>query len=731
MNDIRTVLRLTEGDAAAEAELLGWATRTWERALRQIPVEAGAFRFELGRSWDTVIEDLHRWRQAFHARPEPDRLLGRPLVGHLGVLLVTLVSLRHSYARRFGTPGDGHPPGLACADLCVPTLQEPAVREALCALYAPGRSADLRAARAEWRRLDPTSLTFHRHGTTSFILQGRSVLVQGHRRQLALKCILLPYLRVPAISEATGSYMSRYGRQSTDMRHLAQVWASCGKWIMMKFVEGKTLAEYLGGQPPRPGLRTDLLGELGPKLFDALAELESEGLHHGDLSPSNIIVQEPTPGTRSLVLVDLGVNYLYSHAVSGSEGPDAGYVAPEIRNSGRESLRADVYSLGLLLVAIAGAPNGWPESTTLLPDELYAESPVLARLVEDLTAGEERNRLLIFRPDPGAPLFPQLARHFNEELEAVLAAREGRAEGPRDLLTPLNGAPRRAWRMWRIRRRQDIYRDGRGMYVRWLMFTSWVAASVFYTAGLIILYWWLRDIGWDWGNQPISVLQWATGSSEEEFPFLDALRQPTYPVEDFSGSLAVRLVAVSSLLAGIRHYQNVLAGITPLITGPGQGGLTARARCAEVAIRLWGVAAALACLPPTLVQRDWWPIALAAGVTCGFLCNFWCMSFSRTAIARARAEGLSTVPPGTIPGLRRLVKWTWTHVFYLCIVWVIGLLIVHGQLQDERMYAILVALINVDLYVRSCSGSTAVSVRAGLTRACLAAERLRYLPRTP
>ncbi len=734
---LRPVIRLigsrpSAGDVTREEELLAWDSETWGQVLLHLPVEASAFRGEVEYSWESVTGQLDAWCQEFRTRPDTYRQRYLPLFGYLGLLLVTLVSLRHSYLYRY-TRGRAEPgaPTHDCAALCEPMLREPAVRDAIRALYAPAAPADDARAREEWDGIDFGSLRFHRHGTTSFILAGRSAnAVQGHRRPLALKCILHPYLRVPAIVRATRSHLARYAVDDVELRHLAHVWASSGRWILMDFVPGETLAEYLQRQPERDGIRVDLLTDLGPKLFRAMIDLERVGLRHGDLSPSNIIVHRNAAGELSLVLVDLGINHLYSHAVPGSDGPDVAYVPPEIRTGGAESDRSDVFSVGQLLIAVAGAPGRPPERSALVPDACYAESTVLARFLEDLTDADPAHRLLIFRPDPALPRYPQLLTFFEEELAAVTAAREERQEGLRGLLAPLSGAPGRARRMWAIRREQSLYRDPRrGMYVRWLMFWSWLSAVAWWGAATVVGYWWLRDIGWDWGNQPITVLQRITGSSEEEFPGLDALRADDYPIPDLVDSLPVRMVGLSFLVVGARFYQNVLAGLTPLATGPRQGRLSVLALLAEANMRLFAVLAAVLTLPPTLVQRDWWPIFTAVGVFLVFLCNLCCLSFARAAVRRARGAGLSTVPAGRITGLQEIGYWTASAGFYSFAVWSIGSLIYLGHVHDVHVYAGAVTAINIVIfYIRNCSGPTAADVRTALARACLAAERLRHLP---
>lgn len=749
------------GSAAPANPLREWESYQWRQALLHLPTDAQAFRNRYERPWDAVIEDLRRWCTAFRDRPPAERAPVEHVFGHLGLVLLTLVALRHSDEYRHPRQqADGEPGAPAgshdCAALCVPLLEEPAVRRAVHAVYAPDawipdQEVDDggldESARREWAGIDPDSLRFHRHGTTSFILSGRPVAAaHGRRQPLALKCLIYPYLRVPTIARNTRDYFQRYGQPSRDLRYLVRIWASSTSWILMDFVAGETLAEHLdrqsdpsrGGRRADQAIRIDLLEKLGGELFRTMAELERAGLRHCDLSPSNIIVVSDQDADRcSFVLVDLGASYLYARAVPGSTGPDAVFVAPEIRAGETDTDSADLYSLGQLLVAISGVPVG---SGDAVPDAFYAETPVMARFVEDLVDRDPRRRLLIFRPDRRRPVYPQLQGYFREELAAMSAVRAELPEpaGPawiRTVLgwfTPLAGALGRQRRMWQVRRAQNLYRDpGRGMYVRWLLIWSWVSAVAWYLGATVLVIWWLRDLGWDWGNQAIAFLQQAAGTTEDEFPYLDALRQADYPIPDLAGNLPVRMVGISFLLVGVRYYQNLLSGITPLVTGLRLGWLSVLAVLAEFFMRLFSLTSFLLVMPATLVQRRWWPILTATGVLLTFLCNWALLSFARTALRRARAERLSIVPVGRIAPLDSFADWTPSAAFYTVSTWTIGVLLYLELVKDVYVYAGAVTAINVVLfYLIKCSGESAADVRIGLGRAFLAAERLRYATET-
>ncbi|MDT3397498.1 hypothetical protein RKE29_12695 [Streptomyces sp. B1866] len=131
---------------------------------------------------------------------------------------------------------------------------------------------------------------------------------------------------------------------------------------------------------------------------------------------------------------------------------------------------------------------------------------------------------------------------------------------------------------------------------------------------------------------------------------------------------------------------------------------------------------------PRPSARDWWPIFTGIGISAVFLINLACLAFAQSAIRHARAHGLSTVPSGRIAGLESFSQWTPSAGFYSAAVWTIGSLITVGLVGDVYVYSGAVTAINVVLfYAMKCSGASAAEVRVALGRACLAAERLRYL----
>ncbi|MEQ4206549.1 hypothetical protein [Actinopolymorpha sp. B9G3] len=773
--DVRTVLAAVEAVASPGGKLqqghplTEWTVDHWRTLLRDLPMDSGTFAAQYESSWDTAIADLEAWCLAHSAEeePAPDESAAGSLSGYLGVLLLTLVSLRHSEQRRsldhdmserlHGTPAHD------CDRICRALVCEPAVREALRTLYAPAEGSD-QAADREWENLDFSTLAFHRHGTTSFILTGTPVRrAHGQLRPFALKCIIHPFLRIPTLGRATEAYAETYALPNTEVDHLVWVWASTTSWILMDFVPGQTLAERLeaeaeqrrpgvldaffptdatgdGAAPVHPRLRLDLVERFGQELFLALAELERCGLHHCDLSPSNIIVvPDPNEDRETLKLIDLGVNYLYLHNMPGHVGVDAAYVAPEIRSGAADGkadaagyLPSDLFSFGQLLILLGA---GRLELDGTVPGIFYAEAPLIARFIEDLTDRDPGRRLLIFgtRGEESTSIYDDLRDYFGEELEAVWAERAEQG-GARNSLwwheiagvfQPLSGALSRQRRLWLVRRRQSLYRDPtRNMRVRWLLGWSTMSAACCAITSAVVLMWTLRGTGLDWDNQIIVVLQKLLGTSSDELPLLDQLRADDYALPRGVGSVWLGVLGLSFTLVGVKYYQSLFAGVTPLVTGWRSGSLTVQAILAELAMRSWTVLPLVTILPPFLVQPRWWPLFVAAAMSLVTLANWASSQFARTALSRGREHGLSTVPR-RVSGIATYASWIPGNTFYALTLWIIAGLLVVGAARDTMVYIVGIAFVNVvQLYVVKC-GFQGPDIRAGLARACITAERLR------
>lgn len=787
----RCVAVLREGPT--EAEYVGRLRElcpcvgSWRRLIAAIPLDKLSFHLEAGVQRTDVVRALSAWCRAFPRHAEQASGDVAEVHGFLSVLLITLITMEEG-ARSPDQPRDLPPDGAEqdgvdprtpdrhdCAGTCRALMALPSVRSALLALYAPEDSdsasvvqsdpARQRNAIEEWERLPTDSLTFHRHGSTSFILRGSPGTSAGRQREFALKCVLLPYANVPVIASRTESYAADHDSRDSGgrvVRHMAQVWASTTRWILMDFVEGVTLSEEIerlkrdlplprqGRRakrvgPPSGNVRLDLIRMLGLPLLAAMSELDRGGKRHEDLSPTNIIVRRRVgSGDRhdyDVTFIDFGRNYLYTRLVGGHEGPDGTFVAPEVRNNDDGLASADLYSLGRILIALGDVgENG--DGT--IPDRFYGQAPLIARVIEDLIDRKVERRLLIFGAEGGhGDVYGSLRVVLKQELDvtqaelvsdsglreyAVPCEKESLSSSVKSLF-PLSRESRKRRRIYEVRREQGVLDDPRrSMYARWLLVFSLLSALNYFITASVCISWFWRDIGFDVLSPPIQSVLRLIGVNSDGIPFIDQLRAPDYHVGAVEANLPARMIGFSFALAGARYYQNIFAGLTTRVArSPALDG-TAGLVVTEVAMRTMAVWSSWLILGSNLVQVRWWPLATAIGYSGVLIANVSSARFATRYLTMARSSGLSTVPPGhqKITGLDGYRQWGPSMFFYSVSVWVFAVLIYIGVLKDVYVYAMIVVVVNIGMFYIIKTGANALDIRTGLNRCFLAAERLRY-----
>ena len=631
--------------------------------------------------------------------------------------------------------------------ICSRLVADSRVQTALMELYKP-LGAD-QATRREWSRIDPSALEFHRHGTTSMILKGRTRdAVQGHRPPLVLKCLIYPFQRIAGITRSTREYRDEYGTEEADRSPLVRVWASHDNWILMEYIEGRTLASLLSeADASRPEVKKPILQPIdvdrleveGRALIGALIELERLGRHHDDLSPSNIILETGDRSVR-MRLIDLGVNYLHTRSLSASRSGEARYTAPEVRERGVGDWRADLYSLGMLLIKIGGVDH---VQQGIVPDQFYSASPGLARLLEDLVDADPDRRLMVSSLEPERGRYEQFDELFRNEIEVLRQVQPPRPDrsvprwyrGWKGLL-PGAAAVVRQHRAWQVRRRQAAAAGLHGRRAgqfhlrrsRSLMAWALVCAVLSWVTIALVLTWWARDLGIDWAARWLDVFKIVSGRSDADpIPLLDDLRAADYPIPDPVGNLPARIAALTFALPSAKLYLDIFVDMTSASTAPRHGMPRLRSIAVGIAMRGIAVLPWIYMLLPTLVQRSWWSIFVPIGVVTAALTVTACARFCDDAIRRARSAGIATVPHGDAPALHRLGSWEPSAWLYCLPAVLIGLMVYSDSLQDEIVYAAAVGTINIGIWYFKNSISDAPYVRAGMHRAFLAAERLDHL----
>lgn len=220
------------------------------------------------------------------------------------------------------------------------------------------------------------------------------------------RSVALKRLRAAADGAQT-EQLRREARLTASLRHQAfvQIYtideASGEPAIVMELVNGVTLRQRLQDGPIDLHAALDIIFEVA----DAMAEAHASGLVHGDIKPSNLMLD----AAGRIRILDLGlarhIDPLQTHSsITAETQGTIAYMAPE-RLMGRPSdTGSDIYSLGMVLyemlagqrpfaglngLALATAhmqatPQLWP-----LPEAL---PPGVVTLVRELTASQRHRR---------------------------------------------------------------------------------------------------------------------------------------------------------------------------------------------------------------------------------------------------------------------------------------------------------------------------------------------------
>jgi serine/threonine-protein kinase len=254
-----------------------------------------------------------------------------------------------------------------------------------------------------------------------------------------------------------------------------------GAFIVMEYVDGRSLAELAAAGPMRPETALPILRATA----EALDHAHSEGVVHRDVKPANILVRDD----GVVKLADLGIARAVGATQITSEGSVIGtlpYMAPErLRGPGSGGPESDVYALAAVSYELlSGNPprdttneetvdqvpdlrQGWPNAAEgaikvlergLDPDP-NRRPPSAGRLVEDLAGALERGHDTRTRPLAAALPLDEPA-----DAEAAPFAPPPTAERPRP---------------WRTTSSRD---GGRG-FNRWLAI-GLIAAALFAIAGI-------------------------------------------------------------------------------------------------------------------------------------------------------------------------------------------------------------------------------------------------------
>jgi len=177
-------------------------------------------------------------------------------------------------------------------------------------------------------------------------------------------------------------------------------------WFAMRFVEGDLIDAWCDDRRASVRERVDLLIQAG----DALAYAHAQGVVHGDIKPSNLLVK----AEGQVQLIDFGIASMF-----GAQDPriavTADYAAPEALAHGAKGPATDIYAFGVLMYRLLCAQwpaplHGWRALMPAMPD---GDIPPMDRLLAHASATVAEQR--------GARNVSALRRMLAGDLSAIAA----------------------------------------------------------------------------------------------------------------------------------------------------------------------------------------------------------------------------------------------------------------------------------------------------------------------
>jgi serine/threonine protein kinase len=216
-------------------------------------------------------------------------------------------------------------------------------------------------------------------------------------RQVAVKLVRGCHVDDPASIERLRNEACAAGRLNHPrVAHVYALNFSNGHpYLVMELVSGQDFAQKLareGRIDERTALRMAL------DVADGLSALNREGLVHGDLKPSNIVLDRD----GNAKLVDFGLSGMTRQGGHGALVGTPNYIAPELLLGAADTHRSDIFSLGATLYhLLSGRVRQDGEKTiSALKAKLFRRSVPLGSLARHVSAPTRALILRMLDPDP-------------------------------------------------------------------------------------------------------------------------------------------------------------------------------------------------------------------------------------------------------------------------------------------------------------------------------------------
>jgi formylglycine-generating enzyme required for sulfatase activity/serine/threonine protein kinase len=158
-------------------------------------------------------------------------------------------------------------------------------------------------------------------------------------------------------------------------------------FLVMEFVKGKSLHDILAAEGPlSPAKALEIISAVG----SGVAAAHRQNIVHRDLKPLNIMLQDDMPINEGVKVLDFGLAKIKSGELLGSfvQAKTSGlmgspfYMAPEQWSDEEPDVRADIYSLGVILYQMLGGdvPFKGTGIPSIMKKHLTAAPPTLSSM---------------------------------------------------------------------------------------------------------------------------------------------------------------------------------------------------------------------------------------------------------------------------------------------------------------------------------------------------------------
>lgn len=207
-----------------------------------------------------------------------------------------------------------------------------------------------------------------------------------------------------------------------------------GPGIVMEYVDGRTLAEFLAEKPSFAQLRRVL-----EQLLQAVSYIHRCGLVHNDIKPDNIMV---TRADNSVRLLDFGLSDNDAFYLARTLGCTPQYASPELQARSQEiDTRSDIYSLGVIMKEMFGSRYSRISARCTQHDKekRYANADEVAKAVR---RSDIRPKALFLLFAVAAVMLPILYGVYsvNAEQARITAAGNAEAEYEEKLLSGIENS---------------------------------------------------------------------------------------------------------------------------------------------------------------------------------------------------------------------------------------------------------------------------------------------------